>query len=442
MLSGPLLSKIIIFALPLAATGILQQLFNAADTAVVGKFANSTALAAVGSNAPIVHLIGSLFMGTALGANVVIANAIGAGDDKRIEKSVHTAILFSIIAGFCMMGIGEILAGPLLRMVNVPSTVMPDALLYLRLLLIGSPFMLLYNFAASILRSKGDSKRPLYILIFTGILNVILNITLVLVFNRSVDGVAIATITANVISAIIIIKILINEKGSIKLNFKKLAIDKNILINIIRIGIPAGIQGMVFSLSNTILQSGINTLGKDVIAGSSASTIFEFICFFAINAFAQTATTFIGQNYGAGRYDRCKKVFLYTMISSAILCATLNILILLFRNNLLLLFTTEEEVIRYASIRMFHVLIFQWLASSYEISAASMRGFGYSMTPALVTIFGTCVTRVAWVYLVFSKIQSFEVLMNIYPITWIITGAIMLFVYFRKSKKKYYYNLI
>lgn len=440
MLSGPLLSKIIIFALPLAATGILQQLFNAADTAVVGKFANSTALAAVGSNAPIVHLIGSLFMGTALGANVVIANAIGAGDDKRIEKSVHTAILFSIIAGFCMMGIGEILAGPLLRMVNVPSTVMPDALLYLRLLLIGSPFMLLYNFAASILRSKGDSKRPLYILIFTGILNVILNITLVLGFNRSVDGVAIATITANVISAIIIIKILINEKGSIKLDFKKLAIDKNILINIIRIGIPAGIQGMVFSLSNTILQSGINTLGKDVIAGSSAGTIFEFICFFAINAFAQTATTFIGQNYGAGRYDRCKKVFLYTMISSVLLCATLNILILLFRNNLLLLFTTEEEVIRYASIRMFHVLIFQWLASSYEISAASMRGFGYSMTPALVTIFGTCVTRVAWVYLVFSKIQSFEVLMNIYPITWIITGAIMLFVYFRKSKKKYNYN--
>ena len=435
MLNGPLLNKIILFALPLAATGILQQLFNAADMAVVGKFASSTALAAVGSNAPIVNLIGSLFMGTAMGANVVIANAIGANDEKRIKNAVHTAISFSIILGVAMLIIGEILARPLLRMVSVPSEVMPLALLYLRLLFIGSPFLLVYNFAASILRSKGDTKRPLYILIFTGILNVALNIILVLKFKLSVEGVAISTIAASVVSALIIIRILQKEEGSIKVDIKNLFIDKGTLKNIIRIGVPAGIQGMVFSLSNTVLQGGINTLGKDVIAGSAAGTIFEFICFFAINSFAQTATTFVGQNYGAGNYERCKRVFRYSMLSSILFCGMLNLLIFIFRNELLMMFTTEKIVASYAVIRMTHVLIFQCLASTYEVTAGAMRGFGYSMTPALVTIFGTCIVRIAWVYLVFDRMKSFTVLINVYPVTWVLTGAIMLTVYFIKSKK-------
>lgn len=435
MLNGPLLSKIIFFALPLAATGILQQLFNATDMAVVGKFASSTALAAVGSNAPIVNLIGSLFMGTAMGANVVIANAIGASDEKRIKNAVHTAISFSSILGVGMLIIGELLAKPLLEMVSVPKDVMPLALLYLRLIFVGSPFLLIYNFAASILRSKGDTRRPLYILIFTGILNVVLNIVLVVKFKLSVEGVAISTITASVISALIILIILQKETGSIHLNIRELFIDKSTLKNIIRIGVPAGIQGMVFSLSNTVLQGGINTLGKDVVAGSAAGTIFEFICFFAINAFSQTATTFVGQNYGAENYERCKRVFRYSMLSSILFCGLLNVLIILFRKELLLMFTTEKIVLEYAIIRMTHVLIFQWLASTYEITAGSMRGFGYSMTPALVTIFGTCVVRVAWVYLIFNRMRSFEVLINVYPITWILTGGIMLTVYLVKSRK-------
>ena len=435
MLNGPLLTKIIFFALPLAATGILQQLFNAADMAVVGKFASSTALAAVGSNAPLVNLIGSLFMGTAMGANVVIANAIGASDEKRISDAVHTSISFSLILGVGMLVIGEIFARPLLNMVNVPSQVMPEALLYLRLLFIGSPFLLIYNFAASILRSKGDTRRPLYILVFTGILNVVLNILLVVKFKLSVEGVAISTVTASVMSALIILRILQNESGSIKLDIRKLFFDKKTLKNIIRIGVPAGIQGMVFSLSNTVLQGGINTLGKDVIAGSAAGTIFEFICFFAINSFAQTATTFVGQNYGAGNYERCKRIFRYSMCCSILFCGMLNLLIFLFRNELLMMFTTEKIVAEYAVIRMTHVLIFQWLASTYEVTAGCMRGFGYSMTPALVTIFGTCVVRIAWVYLIFDRMRSFSALINVYPVTWLLTGSIMLMVYFVKSKK-------
>lgn len=437
MLSGPLLSKMIMFALPLAATGILQQLFNAADTAVVGKFASSTALAAVGSNAPIVNLIGSLFMGTAMGSNVVIANAIGAGDKNRVHRAVHTSILFSFICGILMLFFGELIANPLLRMVNVPSAVMSHALLYLRLLLLGSPFMLIYNFSAAILRSKGDSKRPLFILIFTGTLNVALNLLLVIGLKRSVDGVAIATIISNIASALIILKLLQKETGDLRLEFKELKIDKTILKNIIQIGLPAGLQGMVFSLSNTVLQSGINTLGKNAIAGSAAGTIFEFICYFAINSFAQTATTFIGQNYGAGNYDRCKAAFKYSMFLSLIFCGILNLGIYGLRMELLNLFTTENSVMKYAVMRMGHVLIFQWIASTYEVSGASMRGFGYSMTPALVTIFGTCVVRVGWVYFVFNKFRSFSIMMMVYPVTWILTGIMMLMVYYSVSKKKY-----
>lgn len=435
MLHGPILKKMILFALPLAASSILQMLFNMADTAVVGRFAGSRAMAAVGGNGPLINLLVSLFIGLSVGVNVVVARFIGQKNSGKIHSAVHTTVLLALICGVILMAAGLLLAKPLLEITGVPESIMGLAELYLRIYFLGTPFTVLYNFCASILRSKGDSKRPLYILMLTGCINVALNLVFVILFHLSVAGVAIATMIANMISSLLVIFILTREKEPFRLRRKDLLLDRSIVRDIVRIGVPAGLQGMVFSFSNTVIQSGINSLGPDVIAGSAAALNFEGIGYFGINAFSQAGTTFTGQNFGAGDVVRCRKVFTRALVCGMLCCLALNMICILFQDPLLGLFTTETAVIRVGKVRMMRVLAFQWLAATYEVSGSILRGMGYSMVPTILTVFGTCVIRIIWVFTVFQSWHTFAGLVAVYPVSWALTGFMVMGAYFLIRRK-------
>ena len=437
MLEGPLAGKILAFALPLAATSVLQQMFNMADTAIVGRFAGPEAMAAVGSNTPLINLIISLFVGMATGANVVIARLIGRREYDRIGSAVHTIITLAIISGVFLQILGFILSKPLLEMVGVPEDILPLAMLYFRILFLGAPLMLLYNFGAAILRSRGDSKRPLYALTFSGVINVLLNMLLVIVFHLSVAGVAIATVVSNLVTTVIILIILAKEEAPYTLSLRKLRVDTGILKDVLFIGIPAGLQGMVFSIANTTIQSAINGLGSVYMAGNAASVSFDGLSYYVMNAFSQAAATFVSQNYGGRKPDRCKKVFWITMGMAVLSSTVLNILFVVFGHPLLSLFTVSEEVIRIGMIRMTHVLIFQTLVCTYELGAANMRGLGYSLTPTLLIVFGTCILRILWVLYVFPQYGTYEMLVIVFPISWVVTGAMVLGAYFIVRRKAF-----
>lgn len=312
MLNGSIWNKLPVFALPIAATGILEQLFNASDIAIVGNFAQTdktAAVAAVGANSPIIGLILNLFIGIALGANVVIANAIGRDDRQTVQKAVHTSMVVSVIGGVLVAIIGELIAEPLLTVLNVPDDVLELALLYLRIYFLGMPVILLYNFEAAIFRSIGETKMPLIALTLSGILNVLLNLFFVIVLKMSVNGVATATVIANVVSAGILYIKLVKSDKYIKVEFKKLRIDGKVFAKIMQIGLPAGIQSAVFAVANIVIQGAINSLGTTVIAASSAAFNIEIIAYNVMNSFSQACTTFVGQNFGANKIDRCKKNF-------------------------------------------------------------------------------------------------------------------------------------
>ena len=326
MLHGSLLNKILLFSLPLAASSILQQLFNSVDVAVVGKFASDQALAAVGSNASVISLMINLFVGISVGANVVIANYIGQKDERGIKSAVHTTSVIALVSGCLLLVVGLLIARPILEAMDTPDDVIDLAVLYLRIYFLGMPFFMIYNFGASILRSMGDTKRPLYCLVAAGMINTVLNLLLVIVFKMSVAGVAIGTVIANMFSAGVVIYILRHEKGPFKLDIKHLQIARPELRKVLQIGIPAGIQGMVFSIANIFIQAAVNRFGSAAIAGSAAALTYEYYCYFVVSAFSQAAVTFISQNYGAGQIERCKKIFRLTMLLSVVCCGLLNVL--------------------------------------------------------------------------------------------------------------------
>ena len=294
---------------------------------------------------------------------------------------------------------------------------------------------MIYNFGAAVLRSKGDTKRPLYCLIISGVINACLNLLFVIVFKLSVAGVAIATVIADGVSAVLIIYFLMNEEETIRLRLNKLKIKKSELIKVIKIGVPAGLQGVVFSVSNVCIQTAINSFGSDAVAGSATGLNFEYFTYFTISAFVQAAVTFTSQNYGARNFKRCKKIFVYSMISSVVICGLMSTIFVVWRDFFAGIYTTDKAVLEYASIRMVHVLLFECLASSYEIGGAALRGLGYSMTPAVLTVLGSCVFRLIWIYTVFNKFRSFEMLMNVYPVSWVITGIAVLIAYAMVRKK-------
>ncbi len=435
MINGSLTNKIMLFALPLAASSILQQLFNSADVAVVGRFAGSQALAAVGSNGSVIALIINLFAGLSIGANVVVAKFIGQGRKEKANEAVHTSILVALISGFFLIAVGIILAKPILTLMDTPDDVINLATLYLRIYFVGMPFVMVYNFGSSILRSKGDTKRPLICLVVSGIINIGLNLLLVIVFKLSVAGVAIATVVSNGVSSAMIIYYLMNEDDSIRLDLKKLSVKKEYLISIVRIGAPAGIQGMVFSLSNVCIQSAINSFGSNAVAGSAAAINFEYFTYFVINAFSQAAVTFTSQNYGAMKFDRCKRVFRITLLCSMVVCAIMSISFVVGSKYFIRIYTTDSSVIDFALIRMIHVLLFEFLPATYEISGGTLRGMGHSLVPAILTVIGSCGLRILWIYTVFKKFDTFEMLMNVYPVSWLITGAAVTLSYFVVRKK-------
>ena len=428
MLNGGLWRKILLFAMPLFLSGILQQSFNTVDIAVVGRWAGREALAAVGNNSMVIGLIVNLFIGISVGANVVVANYIGQSNNAGIAKAIRTSAVVAIVSGIVLFLLVTAVSRPLLRWIDTPAEVTGHALLYLRIFAVGLPFMMIYNFGSAILRSRGDTKRPFYALVISGAINAALNLLMVIGFGMGVAGVAIATVIANIVNAVLIVCYLVREPVPFKLSIKDFACDLPDLRKILQIGLPAGLQGMVFSISNIFILSTINGFGA-AAAGSSAAVNFEYYCFFAVSAFAQAAVAFTSQNFGAGKYDRCRMVFRISLLLSLIFCAVLNLFIVWHRNFFVGLFTTDPDVLHFAATRVEYVLTFHFILSSYEISGAVLRGLGYSMTPTALTVFGTCVFRLAWVWCITRYGGSYEQLMSVYPVSWILTGILVYVAY-------------
>lgn len=434
MLSGSLWDKILMFALPLAASSMLQQLFNSADVAVVGKFTGKQALAAVGSNGPVINLLVNFFVGISVGTNVVIARYIGSGNEKRANSAAHTAVLVSVICGFVIMALGLLVSPLILNLIGTPDDFIDLAVLYLRIYFCGMPFMMLYNFCSAIFRSKGDTKKPLIYLFVSGIVNVILNLIFVIVFKMGVAGVAIATVISNMISSVLMLRSLTKEEGAIKITLKNLKIDKRNLSEIIRVGMPAGIQGMVFSISNVCVLSGLNLLGTDVVSASSAAQNYENLIYFMSNSFAQATVTFVSQNYGAGNLKRCKRAVLIGMGLSVAASAAMFAVFIVFRTPLLGIYTDDKEIIRIASQRLAVVGGTHFMCGIMDNLSCCMRGLGYSLEPALISMAGACGLRVLWIYTVFKKVQTFTMLVAVYPISWFATALVLGIVCIYKFK--------
>lgn len=440
MLNGPIWNKLPQFALPVAATAILGQLFNAADVAVVGNFTGAgktVAVAAVGANSSVISLIISLFIGIALGSNVVIAHAIGRRDSDAVQRAVHTSVVVAVIGGIIVGLLGQLIAAPLLGLLNVPDEVFPLALLYLRIYLVGLPVILLYNFEAAIFRSVGETRVPLIALTLSGILNVVLNLFFVAVLNMSVSGVAIATVISNVVSSVILFVKLRRTELDIRLDPKKLRIDLPSLRRILAIGLPAGVQSSLFSVSNIVIQSAINSLGTVVMAASSAAFNIEILTFDIIDAFSQACTTFVGQNYGAGKIDRCKKTLKLCMLEGLAALVLAIAILLFFGKPLLSIFNNDPEVVETGYIRLMYVMFSHIFNLLYNVMSGYLRGFSISLAPAILTMLGVCGVRIAWIHYVFPLSPTFKTIMIAYPVSLGIT-ALMIFaalLYCRPSKR-------
>lgn len=437
MLHGPLLGKIVMFALPYAATGILQQLFNSINVFVVGRFDSSHAMAAVGATTFLINLIINLFLGVSVGANAVIANNIGRRDPQAVHRAVSTTAALSLIGGAILLVVGLLVATPLLRLLGTPADVIHDSALYLNICFLGAPFFMVYNFGAAIFRSKGDTRTPLYILAVAGVINVVVSMVTVIVFHMSVAGVACAYFVSNMFSAVVITTLLWREKGEFRVRLRQIRIYHKELGDILSIGLPAGLQATVFSFSNVFVQSSINKFGYAAIAGASLSITFDTYCYYVLTAFCATAITFTGQNYGAGQVDRCRRIFRLCFLLGGASIFTANMVFVLFGPPIASVFTTDPQVVHYCTSRIYVALAFQWIATSYEIPAACMRGLGKSLAPALLTIFGTCFIRLGWIFLVLPHWYGYEHLMLCYPISWVITGVLVSSVYVAASRKAY-----
>ena len=440
MLNGPIWNKLPQFALPVAATAILGQLFNAADVAVVGNFTGAgktVAVAAVGANSAVISLIISLFIGIALGSNVVIAHAIGRRDSDAVQRAVHTSVVVAVIGGIIVGLLGQLIAAPLLGLLNVPDEVFPLALLYLRIYLVGLPVILLYNFEAAIFRSVGETRVPLIALTLSGILNVVLNLFFVAVLNMSVSGVAIATVISNVVSSVILFVKLRRTELDIRLDPKKLRIDLPSLRRILAIGLPAGVQSSLFSVSNIVIQSAINSLGTVVMAASSAAFNIEILTFDIIDAFSQACTTFVGQNYGAGKIDRCKKTLKLCMLEGLAALVLAIAILLFFGKPLLSIFNNDPEVVETGYIRLMYVMFSHIFNLLYNVMSGYLRGFSISLAPAILTMLGVCGMRIAWIHYVFPLSPTFKTIMIAYPVSLGITVLMIsaTVLYYRPSKR-------
>ena len=440
MLHGGLAGKLILFAIPLAFSSILQQLFNSADVAVVGRFAGSAALAAVGSCVALVGIFVNLIVGLSVGPNAALANLIGQGQRERISGMVHTILTFGIALGVVLMGVGFLTARTVLEASGTPESVINEALLYIRIYFIGVPFMTIYNFGAAILRSYGDTKRPMCYLIISGTVNVVLNLIFVIGFGLGVEGVAISTSVSNMLSTAMVLTHLYRKEDEFQFRFHKMCVLWKDLKRILMIGIPAGIQGAIFSVSNVFIQSGINTFGEDAIAGSSLALNFEYFTYDIGSAFAQAAVTFTSQNFGAGNLKRCKKIFWLCLIFGVGFTEILSIIFMIWDDFFVSIYTISDAVAVYGLIRMHHVCSMEGLTATYEVESAALRGLEKSLEPSIITILGTVVFRMIWMATVFKWIPTYEMLMNVYISSWVFTGGLIFIVYvlhMRKLEKEF-----
>lgn len=440
MCNGPLLGKILLFYIPLMLSGVLQLLFNAADIVVVGRYAGSGSLAAVGSTSSLINLLVNVFIGLSVGANVLVARYYGAGKQKELSEMVHTAVLTSLISGCILIVLGIGLAEPALRLMDTPEDVIGQSILYMRIYFVGMPFMMAYNFGSAILRAVGDTRRPLYYLLAAGVINVVLNLIFVIGFHIGVAGVAIATVISQGVSSVLVLRCLALTDGIYKLDFKQLKIVPDKLVKMLQIGLPAGLQGSLFSISNVLIQSSVNSFGSIAMAGNTAASNIEGFVYTAMNAFHQTAISFTGQNYGAHKIKRIGKILLICQISVILVGLVLGNAAYFFSGTLLQLYAPDDaEVIVYGTLRLSIICVTYCLCGMMDVMVGALRGMGYSIMPMLVSLTGACLFRVVWIYTVFQRYRTLKCLYYSYPISWALTFAVHLIcfgvVYFRMRRK-------
>lgn len=422
MVKGPLFKNILFFSIPLMLSSLLQILFNAADVVVVGKFAGSQALAAVGGCSSVVFLITSLLNGLSVGSNVVVAKYCGKKDIERIDQSIHTSLWIGFYGGLLFTVVGFFASRTFLELMSTPSDVIDLADLYMKIYFIGTIAMVIYNFGAAILRSKGDTKRPLYFLAIAGIINVVLNLIFVIIFKMSVAGVALATIISQIVSAILIIITLLNEEYPMRFEFKKMHLNKEMALEIMKIGIPAGVQGIVFSFSNIVIQSSVNSFGSVIMAANSAANNIEGFVYIGMNAFFQACMTFTGQNVGAKNKQRINQVILACLLLDLIVGTASGILVNVLADPLLGIYSSDPLVIEYGKYRLFYVCLFYVFNGFLDVIVGSLRGMGHSSFPTLITVVGICGIRLFWLWVVFPMYPTLQNVYISFPISWIITA--------------------
>lgn len=424
MCNGPLFGKILLFTLPLMLSGILQLLFNAADVVVVGRFAGNEALAAVGSTGALTNLLVNLFIGLSVGANVLIARYYGAKQEEEVSQTVHTSVLVSITGGFLLAVIGILAARPLLHLMDTPENVIEHSVLYMRIYFLGMPAMLLFNFGSAILRAIGDTRRPLIYLIIAGVVNVLLNLWFVIGFHMGVAGVALATVISQCVSTTLIIRCLLLSDGCFKLCFDKLHMNWDKFKRIAAIGLPAGIQGSLFSISNVLIQSSVNSFGSVAMAGNTAGSNVEGFVYVAMNSVHQTAVSFTGQNLGGRKYDRINKILIECLLFVTAVGLLMGNGAVLLGEQILGLYSSDGEVIAYGLRRMEIICTFYCLCGIMDVLVGCIRGLGYAVMPMIVSLLGACVFRVIWIYTIFQWDRTLRTLYISYPVSWTLTALV------------------
>lgn len=444
MCEGKLFPKIVSFTIPLILSGILQLLFNAADMIVAGRFVGTNALAAIGSTSSLINLLVNVFMGLSVGGNVLVARYFGSKSDKDVHETVHTAITLSVICGIILGIIGVIFAPKILIWMGTPEEVLPLASLYIRIYFCGMPMCMLYNFGAAILRAIGDTKRPLIFLTISGAINAICNVIFIVVFHMGVDGVAYATILSQALSALMTIRCLTDTEESYKFSIKSMHIYKRKLLQIMRIGLPAGFQGAIFSLSNVLIQSSINSFGANAMAGNTAACNLEGFVYVAMNSVHHTCLSFTSQNYGAQNFKRIKKILIECLAFVTIVGVVLGTLSYIFGEQLLSIYAASEEkevVIQYGMLRMAIIMLTYFTCGTMDVCVGGLRGLGCSIMPMIVSLLGACGLRILWIYTIFQNHRTLQCLYCSYPISWTITTTVHIICYvivFKKlSTKKY-----
>lgn len=435
MCNGPLLGKLLLFTVPLILSGILQLLFNAADIVVVGRFAGNEALAAVGSTGSLTNLLVNLFIGLSVGVNVLVARYYGGKQEDEVRETVHTSIVISVLGGVILALLGIVLSKPLLTLMDTPESVISHSVLYMRIYFMGMPVMLLYNFGSAVLRAIGDTRRPLYYLLIAGVINVLLNLLFVIVFHMGVAGVAVATVISQVVSAALIVRCLIQSDGCYRLIVSELKISWDKFGRIARIGFPAGIQGALFSISNVLIQSSINSFGAIAMAGNTAAGNIEGFVYTSMNAVHQSAVSFTGQNLGGKRFDRIKMILIECLLLVTVIGLLMGNGVIWMGESLVGFYSTDPEVIAYGIQRLKGICTLYFLCGVMEVLVGSIRGLGYAIMPMIVSLIGACVFRIVWIATIFQWDRTLDTLYLSYPVSWALTSLVHLICFLIVQKR-------